>query len=226
MYKSEIRHSIIHELLEKVENQNYGKYLRKIRLKRIRGFDGEVVSLDFPVTALIGPNGGGKTTILGAAACAYRSVKPRQFFAKIGKFDDSMQNWQIEYELIDRYVNKNDVIQRTASFKNYRWNREGLDREVAIFGVSRTIPPSEWAGLSRWATSSLEIPEDQIESLSLPVIEAVGKILGKDVSKFNEAKIDPYGEVTLLSGVTPNDEMYSEFHFGAGESSINEWLWQ
>jgi len=220
MHKREVRDSVINELLEKVEKHNYGKYLKKIRLNKIRGFCGEIVSLDFPVTALIGPNGGGKTTVLGAAACAYKSIRPRQFFAKIGKFDDSMQNWQIEYELIDRKENKSDITQRTATFKNYRWNREALDRKVSVFGVSRTIPPSEWAGLSNWATSSLEVPDDRIEGLSSPVIEAVGKILGKDVSGFNEAKIDQEGRVTLLSGSTQNGETYSEFHFGAGESSV------
>ena len=220
MYKSEIRDSVFNQLLEKVERQSYGKYLRKIKLKRIRGFKEQVICLDFPVTALIGPNGGGKTTILGAAACAYKMIRPRQFFAKVGKFDDSMQNWKIEYEIIDRDINKNSVIQRTATFRNYKWYREGLERTVSIFGVSRTIPPSEWAGLSRWATSSLEIPDDHVKTLSPIVTNAVGKILGKDVSNFNEATIDSAGKVTLLTGMTQNGETYSEFHFGAGESSV------
>src|SRR6266566_2352116 len=53
---------------------------------------------DSDIIALIGPNGGGKTTVLGAAGIIYRSVKPRLFFAKSGKYDQSMQNWSVEYD--------------------------------------------------------------------------------------------------------------------------------
>ncbi|UVQ23777.1 AAA family ATPase [Bacteroides thetaiotaomicron] len=105
-YQSEIRDSEINELFEKVENRNYKKYLLKLTLNPIRGFRNETIRFEFPVTALIGPNGGGKTTVLGAAACAYISEKPGRFFSKSGSLDNSMQNWKILYELIDRDLNK------------------------------------------------------------------------------------------------------------------------
>jgi predicted ATPase len=94
--KSEIRDSTIKNLLEKVAKHNYGKYLTRVKMLKLRGFENTSVSFDFPVTVLVGPNGGGKTTILGAAATAYDSVKPRQFFAQSGKYDESMLNWRVE----------------------------------------------------------------------------------------------------------------------------------
>ena len=100
-YRSEIRDSDILRLEQKVANGSYGTYLRRIILRRVRGFRDRVVSLDFPVTALVGPNGGGKSTILGAAGLAYKSIAPGSFFAKSGRYDASMKNWAIEYELID-----------------------------------------------------------------------------------------------------------------------------
>lgn len=115
--KSQIRTSTINELLEKVRKNNYGKYLRRLTATRLRGFVGQSVSFDFPVTALIGPNGGGKTTILGAAACAYRTIAPRRFFAKSGLLDDSMADWSIEYEIVDKTLRPHDAVRRTASFK-------------------------------------------------------------------------------------------------------------
>jgi len=117
VFRSEIRSSTINELLEKAANRNYGKYLSKVILKHLRGFRDIPVSFDFPVTALIGPNGGGKTTVLGAAACAYKEMAPKLFFSKSGKYDDAMHGWSIEYEIIDRTVNQRDVVRRTASFK-------------------------------------------------------------------------------------------------------------
>lgn len=72
MERSEIRDSVKVALLDKVRRQDYGSYLLKVDVNKIRGFSGETISFDFPVTALIGPNGSGKSSILGAAACAYK----------------------------------------------------------------------------------------------------------------------------------------------------------
>ncbi|WP_230632365.1 AAA family ATPase, partial [Chromobacterium violaceum] len=61
-------------MLDKVRGHDYGKYLFKASIVRIRGFSGEDITFDFPVTALIGPNGSGKSAVLGAAGCAYKPV--------------------------------------------------------------------------------------------------------------------------------------------------------
>jgi hypothetical protein len=217
--KSEIRHSTINNLLDKASNRNYGQYLAKLILKQVRGFTDEPVSFDFPVTAIIGPNGGGKTTILGAAACAYKTVAPRRFFAKSGLYDASMQDWSIEYELIDRSVSKKDAVRRTANFKNLRWKRDPLDRQVLIFGVARTVPANERAELAKCASTRFSVPAEQVENLSATVCEAVSRILGKDIKGFQRLTIDKGGRF-LLTGKTKGGNSYSEFHFGAGESSI------
>ena len=70
-FQSEIRPSQINDLIEKVQNKNYGEYLLKISIEKARAFEGKSISFDFPVTAVVGANGGGQTTVLGAAACAY-----------------------------------------------------------------------------------------------------------------------------------------------------------
>jgi predicted ATPase len=220
MFKSEIRDSTIDALLEKAANRNYGRYLLKLVLKHVRGFSGEPVVFDFPVTALIGPNGGGKTTVMGAAGCAYKSVAPKQFFAKSGKYDETMQDWGIEYELIDRDVNKKDAVRRTASFRNQRWNRDALERDVLVFGVSRTVPANERGELLKCASSTFTVSDDQIEEFSASVRDAVSRILGKDVTGFKRLRLEPSGRIVHLTGKTKKGQGYSEFHFGAGESSV------
>lgn len=221
MYQSQIRPSQITSLREKVEKKNYGNYLYKVNLSKVRNFENQEVVFDFPVTALIGPNGGGKTTILGAAACAYREIKPRQFFVRSGKIDDGMQNWKIEYELIDRTANpKSSIIQRTASFRSSKWSREALSRNVAVFGVSRTVPATERVELRKYASTAFNFEESKITEIEETVSSAVEKILGKDISGYTHISVDKHGRVSLLTGVTNSGIHYSEFHFGAGESSI------
>lgn len=218
-FKSEIRDGIKHELSEKVASSNYGKYLKKIRLNKLRSFESQVITFDFPVTALIGPNGGGKTTVLGASACIYQSIKPSQFFAKSGNLDNSMQDWKMEYELIDKTIRPRDVVTRVASYRQSRWNRQALKRDCVLFGVARTVPATERKELRRCASPSFTYAPERIEKLADNVKTSVQRILGKDVSQFSLAKVDTKGAVTLLSG-KEGDIEYSEFHFGAGESSV------
>lgn len=219
-FRSEVRDSTINALLEKSRERAYGQYLAKLTLKKVRGFVDEPISFDFPVTAIIGPNGGGKTTVLGAAAIIYKDIPPRAFFSKSGKYDSGMQDWSIEYEIIDRDVAPRSSVQRTASFKSLKWNRDAMTRQTLLFGVSRTVPASERRELLRCTSRTFSVPDSRIIDFSKEINEAVSRILGKDVSGFKQIQVHATGDVTLLTGQTSSGVGYSEFHFGAGESSI------
>ena len=131
-----------------------------------------------------------------------------------------MQNWRFDYELIDRVVRPSDTVRRTAKFTHYKWSREGLDREVVVFGVSRTVPANERPELKKCISGRFSVGRERISEISPEAARAVASILDKDVSQFSFLRIDDRGRVTLLAGHTPNGDAYSEFHFGAGESSV------
>lgn len=125
-YLSEIRQSTITALLDKVRRHNYGKYLLHSRLEHVRAFRGPTVTFEFPVTALIGPNGGGKSTVLGSAACAYRDIRPGVFFPKSAIGDDSMSDWALEYSAIDQAINPHADLRRGCRFRQMRWLNSGV----------------------------------------------------------------------------------------------------
>ena len=219
MYRSEIRPSQIEKLKDKVKNKKYGKYLLGVNLTKCRAFESVTIHYDFPVTALIGPNGGGKTTILGASALLYRSVAPRQFFTRNNQIDQGMRNWSISYEAIDKTIHQKDSIRRKAHFSSEKWSRDAIDRDVIFFRVSRTVPAVEISKLSRFANKNVIFRQDEMSSLNGSA-EYITKILGKDVSEYQILKSVRYGNIELLSGQTSDKKTYSEFHFGAGESSV------
>ena len=217
MPHSEIRQSQLSALSERVRRLNYSKYLCMLRLVRIRGFSGAQVSFDFPVTALIGPNGGGKSTVLGAAACAYKMIKPGLFFPKSSIGDDSMSQWSIEYELIDKEINPNSIIRRSSVFRQRKWVRGDVaSRSVSYFGIRRTVPAGERPEFKKLTHRSYAHTEPL---LALPAQAAteIEHILGRPVHEFKRTKIG--GSEMFHVGRNRGNE-YSEFHFGAGESSI------
>ncbi len=216
-YQSEIRDSTIRQLVQKVRDQQYGFYLRKIRLNKVRAFTNEAVDFDFPVTALIGTNGGGKSTILGAAAIAYKSIRPAIFFPKSSLGDESMSNWYIGYDIIDKQKNPNQPVPRSARFKNLKWARDDImERPVLYFPIQRTVPAGERREFKRFTGRSFRFTGQRVE-LTPTVQNQVAKILGKDVSHFQSADVSTSHK--LYVGGDGNIS-YSEFHFGAGESSV------
>lgn len=129
-----------------------------------------------------------------------------------------MKDWTIEYELIDKRLNKRIPVQRTASFPQLKWNRKAIDRKVLLFGVSRTVPATERKELSK-AIGSKFVANTEV-ALAAPVIDAVEKILGKEMQGCNRLSIDASGRATLFAAKNSNGSEYSEFHFGAGEASV------
>jgi energy-coupling factor transporter ATP-binding protein EcfA2 len=217
MSHSQIRPSTLQNLLEKVRKNNYHKYLAAVRLHRVRGFFGGQVTFEFPVTALIGPNGGGKSTILGAAACAYKEIKPGLFFPKSSIGDNSMSEWSVEYEAVDRDVNSSGLVRRSSLFRKLRWIRgDVLSRDLRYFGINRTVPAGEKPQFKKLMRPSYQHqnPILDIDPLASKEIE---KVLGKSVSAFRQTRFGSTGQFFVGKN---KDNEYSEFHFGAGESSI------
>ncbi len=219
-FQSEIRNSQIRDLTEKVKDRKYGQYLYSMKLYKVRAFESEnpqPISFDFPVTAIIGTNGGGKSTILGAAGCAYKNIKPSDFFPKSAIGDDSMANWHMSYECINKSIDTAGFVTRNARFRNHKWVRESFfDRPYAFFGIKRTVPTGEKSEFKKLIRRSFDTSGIFLDDLTDTVSDHVKKILGKPVTGFRIAKID---NMVLHIGNRAGAQ-YSEFHFGAGESSI------
>lgn len=217
MKYSEIRPSTKTRLLEKVRKHDYGKYLIKASINNIRGFSGEDISFDFPVTALIGPNGSGKSAALGSAACAYKAIGPSTFFPKSAVGDTSMAGWKVDYEIIDKSINPRQAIKRNANFKNLKWVRgDVLARDVLFFGIERTVPAGEKTIFKALARRKYKHTAP-IYKINPDVAKQVEHILGKPVMDYQATAFGSSG--TFLIGSSGNNT-FSEFHFGAGESSI------
>jgi hypothetical protein len=217
MMLSEIRESTRIQLIDKVRRHDYGKYLHKASLLKIRAFSGEDITFEFPVTALIGPNGSGKSSVLGVAGCAYKIIKPGTFFPKSTIGDESMSGWKAEFELIDKASSPKQLVKRSCNFRQSKWARsEVLDRSVLYFGIERTVPAGEKSKYKK-LTSSTYVHSSPMETIDPATAKQIEHILGKSVSDF---KVTDIGHRESFFVGKNGTTSYSEFHFGAGESSI------
>lgn len=108
-------------------------------------------------------------------------------------------------------------MQRSAKFKRSKWVRDDLiERPVLYFGIQRTVPAGERREFKKLATVNYKFTRKPSE-LTADVQSQVAKILGKDVSKFQHATISN-SQSFYVGG--DGKITYSEFHFGAGESSV------
>lgn len=211
----------IQQELEKVRTNNYSQYIKSVKLKDVRGFRDESVEFRSPVTALVGTNGGGKSTILGAAALAYKNVRPRQFFPKAFMGDESMADWSIEIELVDKSVTRDRTYTRTARFTRSQWRRDDFrERHVEYVEILRTVPAGE---ISRFKTFLAGKVEDfETLPLSEETVRYATAVLDKNISHYKIVKKKSNPAVRMYVGATSDDVGYSQFHFGAGEASVIE----
>lgn len=217
----DVRQTDIDNLQEKVKKLSYEKYLPSLRLSNVRSFENQTIKFDFPVTAVIGTNGGGKSTILGAVALAYKDVKPGDFFPKSNIGDNSMANWRIDYDLIDRDENKTGPIQRNARFTKAKWRRDKVaEREVVVIPIQRTVPANEQTKFKQFI--GINANADVLKSpIDAAIIGYVSRILGKDAKNYERVSLKSDPTKSILVGMRKAND-YSQFHFGAGEASIIE----
>lgn len=208
----------IQEELARVTQNNYRQFVKKVILRRVRGFVEEAIEFKYPVTALIGTNGGGKSTILGAVALAYKTVRPAQFFPKAFRGDETMAEWAIEYELIDRNLNSTQNTSRTARFAQSKWRRDGFpERHVEYIEIQRTVPAGELTKYKKFIGTL--VGNSVVQKLNPATIQYAGAILDKDVSNYRLVSLPAYPQHKLY--IYQEQYLgYSQFHFGAGEASI------
>ena len=65
------------QLRKRFANDNTHALLRQIILSKgsLRGINSLNITFEYPITAIAGRNGAGKSTILALACCAYHNVK-------------------------------------------------------------------------------------------------------------------------------------------------------
>ena len=193
------------------------QYLERIEISGLRGWTGQGIVFKFPVCAVVGENGTGKSTVLKVAAAAYDPDEkygyyPSDFF--LNTHWDRISGVTLGYRIKIGDESKSFSIRKPT--KRWSFPNKRFKRRVFWFDVARTLPLDATAGYARVAR--LAAGESDTESLSEDYREKLSYILGREYqsARFASPDVNEKREVGLLGR---DFGEISQFHQGAGEDT-------
>lgn len=214
--------------------------LRGINLDKgaIRGLRPFSMEFEYPITAIAGKNGSGKSTILALAACAFHSGKQNVplIHRKVPYYTFSDFLIQSEGEIPPEGIeilyaiahnkwkvtetnpdNEGVKYQNRIKPQGGKWNDYDLrvKRQVVFFGIDRVVPHSEKSVSKSYRRQFSRVEKEGWEE---EVRDCVGFVLGSNYDDFEYKKHSKY----RLPFVTKQGQSYSGFNMGAGENALFE----
>jgi len=203
-------------------------FLTGIGLEGIRGFKDLRVGFDFPVSVIAGGNATGKSTVLFAAACAYKvpgtgpkDYVPSSLFPdyrpKVGEREDE------KTEIVLEFNYKTPQGPNTMLWKRAKgWNRSFLgrrktsqpERPLYLRTLSNLSNPSELRGVL--SMSRLQSQPDE-SPMTASQVEFAHQMLP---FRYSEVVDLSSGKKKLLFAAQESGANYSELHMAAGERAI------
>lgn len=220
----------------KIWDQLHGKkphmrhFLSMIRLQGIRGINDLNIRLEYPVSVIAGVNASGKSTVLFAAACAYKvpgagpkAYVPSTLFPRYNPKQGTRHDEDREITLEYTYSTKNGGLSmRWRRMKG--WNRSFLGRsnakqpERALYlrTLSNLSNPSELRSVLRMSYLSKPPTEEHLTPVQIEFAQRMLPFQYDEVVKLSGSG----GGQNLLFAVNKNGASYSELHMSAGERAI------
>ena len=204
------------------------QFLAGVRLSGIRGIDDLRVVFDYPVSVIAGGNASGKSTVLFAAACAYKvpgaGVKdfvPSTLFPyyrpKSGGREDDMREIIIEFDYLTPDGRLSMRWRRGKSWNRSFLGREGAsqpERQIYLRTLSNLSNPAEVRGVLSMSRSNSAPRETR---LTASQIEFAQRMLP---FRYEEVVALSSGSKNLLFAAQEGGAAYSELHMAAGERAI------
>jgi len=199
------------------------KRLEWVELHGLRGWTGQRVKFEFPIVAVVGENGSGKSTVLQAAACVYRGEAdgrtwfPSEFFPVTAW--DKVQNIQIKYG----FRQGTSVTEGSIRKLTTRWlgQPDRPARRVQYIDLNRIQPVGARVGYARIAkTKHLE---KSAKNFATEQVDRLSFVMGRkyDSARMALSNIDDGREVSVIGRQSME---YSGFHQGSGEITVAELL--
>ncbi|MGP2491946.1 AAA family ATPase [Mesorhizobium sp. PUT5] len=180
-----------------IAGNSWPKFLEWIEIRGIRGWSGQRVSLNFPIVAIVGENGSGKSTIIQSAACAYQNDGrvwfPSEFFPETAW--DQLRDVRFDFGYKQGQTRTNGSFRKPTS----RWlgGPDRPKRPVTYIDLSRLQPVGTRVGYARIAKNKHS--EASSKSFDSAQLARLSQIMGKAYENAR-IEVDPPGETVWRLG--------------------------
>lgn len=201
--------------------QSWPKRLEWLEITGIRGWQGQRVDFQFPIVAIVGENGSGKSTALQAAASIYQSQDDDRFASEF--FPDTP--FERVHGAIIRfsYREGNQSQTKTVRKPSDRWrgNPERPKRELRYVDLSRIQPVGARVGYVKLLKSN--VAEGDHTAFDEQKLARFSEIMGRQYAAagLSLTNADQRRAVPVLQNAAAR---YSGFHQGTGEIAAAELL--
>jgi len=210
------------------QNMGWPKRLEWIEIDGLRGWAGQRISLGFPIMAIVGENGSGKSTILQCAASTYRPTGSSRtdeawfasdFFPKT--IWEEIRNAEIRFSVVEGADSKSKQDSIRKPGERWRGNPERPVRSVNYIDLRRLQPIAARTGYSKLAKDALE--EISATPFDKSRLSRFSQIMGLqfDAARMALTDADPKRTVPVF---TTQGTTYSGYHAGGGQTTIAEFL--
>ena len=193
--------------------------LEKVYIEKLKGLNN--IGIDFRedgLTAIMGVNGAGKSTILHALACTYSSFKEGDSYRFSYFFtpssDDSWKGSSIE--VTNRDASSGEVETRIYKKNNDRWARYNKrpKRDLFFFGIDSCVPDIE----KESSVSFINFTESEdFGRNSDKILSDAAYILQRDYKEISQKKAGKKKYIGISSSEVGK---YSSLSMGAGEQKV------
>lgn len=207
---------------------HFPHFLAGVSLKGMRGIDDLRVLFDYPVSVIAGGNASGKSTVLFAAACAYKvpdaGVKefvPSTLFPyyrpKVGQRSDDMREIIIDFDYLTPDGRLSMRWRRGKGWNRSFFGRKGArqpERPIYLRTLSNLSNPSEVRGVLSMSRSTAAPQEIHLTASQIEFAQRMLPFRYSEVVELSSGNKD------LLFASQESGAAYSELHMAAGERAI------
>lgn len=203
-------------------NAGWPKRLEYIEIKGIRGWQGERVDFQFPIVAVVGENGAGKSTVIQCAASAYGEVYyPSDFFPDTPW--EKVEGAELTYAVREAGHTRTETIKKLKRWRGYHLRPQ---RHIEYIDLSRVQPVAARTGYQRLANPQLFEEPINTEHWDQDLVQRLSNLMGRQYEHVRMAAVkddkDPKRRVPILQ--RKGQKATSGFHSGQGETTMAELL--
>ena len=201
-------------------------FLDEVFLDGIRGINGLRVVFDYPVSVIAGENASGKSTVLLAAACAYKVKGAGSRFApstlfpdfrpEAGSRSDDRQPVTLQFEYTTPEGRRS--MRRWRRGKRWEKSRKKAsqpERQLYLRTLSNLSNPSDVRGVLSMARTTSEL---QVRPVNASQVQFAKSVLPS--LRYSEVVDLSRGRQQLLFAIQEGGSRYSELHMAGGERSV------